>query len=373
MLILAEITSRVLWPKTMGTPGFAVPDPQRFYVLNKNYKGWFQGHPTEINNFGMRHKINYKVGKDENTFRILILGDSVTFGDGNRLETTYPYQLEGMLKSWEPKVDWQVWNGGVPGYDAVTELRTLEEIGPIYNPDLVIVGTYQNDLYSRDFDYRKNSEASWLFKFRSLLIEHTYIYHQIKRMINVDMSSSIKNKFIFTAFGGREREKALFTKSLSTPDDVSKFKLKHQTINRKLAAIPEYSWHPMENGGASEIQYQSFEKANLELQNLHNSGKWDILFFLNIAPDISEDGTSFINGEQNSINQYMLDILSKGGVPVISSYEAFWSYSPYEVPEAGAHALGAANKVKASILLDHLKYKFNKSGDCLIGKITCSN
>ena len=54
MLVLAEVTSKILWPKTIGKPGFAIPDPQRFYVLKKNYKGWFQGQPVEINNFGMR-------------------------------------------------------------------------------------------------------------------------------------------------------------------------------------------------------------------------------------------------------------------------------------------------------------------------------
>ena len=371
-LSFAEVTSRILWPKTMGKPGFAVPDPQRFYILAKNYEGWFQGHPVETNNFRMRDNKDYKVEKKANTFRILLLGDSVTFGDGNRLEATYPYQLENMLKSWEPKVDWQVWNAGVPGYDAVTELRTLESIGPIYEPDLVIVGTYQNDIYSRDFKYRKNAKSTWLYKFRSFLIEKTYLYHQVKRMINVDMSSAVKSKFIFSAFGSKEREESLLRRAKSTPVDVSEFPLKHQTINRKSAPMPESDWHPMKNGGAEQVEYKSFEKANSEFQSLHNSGRWDILFFLNIAPDISSDGSKFINGNQNSINKYMLDILGKEGFPVLSSYEAFWSYSPSEVPEAGAHALATANKVKASLLLEYLKNKFMQSGECLIGNTSCS-
>ena len=47
------------------------------------------------------------------------------------------------------------------------------------------------------------------------------------------------------------------------------------------------------------------------------------------------------------MNKYFVDLLGKDGVPVVSSYDAFWSYSPSEVPQAGGHSLANANKVKA--------------------------
>ena len=378
-LVFAEIAARVLWPTTWGVPAFAVPDPQRFYVLAKNYKGWWQDQPVQTNNFRMRDNRDYKVEKEANTFRILLLGDSVTFGDGNRLEETWAYQLENMLKSWEPNVDWQVWNAGVPGYDAVTELRTLKAIGPIYNPDLVIIGTYENDVMSRIFNYRENAKATWLYELRSFLVKNSYLYHQLKRALNVAADSNRKaiiGKFIFSAFGDQEREQRLLGPGYTMPVDVSKFKLKHQTVNRKSAAIPESEYHPSKNGilgvPPTDERYKSFEKANVELQNFHKSGRWDILFFINIAPDISSDGKEFVNGIHNGMNQYFLDLLGKDGVPVVSSYDAFWSYSPTEVPGAGDHSLATANKVKASILLDHLKNKFKQSGECIIGNISCS-
>ncbi|MDB4139225.1 hypothetical protein N9746_01755 [Candidatus Thioglobus sp.] len=378
-LVFAEITARVLWPTTWGIPAFAVPDPQRFYVLAKNYKGWWQDQPVQTNNFRMRDNRDYKVEKEANTFRILLLGDSVTFGDGNRLEETWPYQLENMLKSWEPNVDWQVWNAGVPGYDAVTELRTLKAIGPIYNPDLVIIGTYENDVMARNFDYRENAKATWLYELRSFLVKNSYLYHQLKRALNVAAESNRKaiiGKFIFSAFGDREREQRLLGPGYTMPVDVSKFELKHETVNRKSAAIPESEYHPSKNGildlPPTDTRYKDFEKANVELQNFHKSGRWDILFFINIAPDISSDGKEFVNGIHNGMNQYFLDLLGKDGVPVVSSYDAFWSYSPTEVPGAGGHSSATANKVKASILLDHLKNKFKQSGECIIGNISCS-
>src|SRR5439155_5599961 len=81
-----------------------------------------------------------------NTFRILVLGDSVTFGHGSVYEHTYPYLLEQRLKAWNPKIDWQVWNAAVPGYNTSQELAQLLEVGDRFKPDLVVVGFFENDL-----------------------------------------------------------------------------------------------------------------------------------------------------------------------------------------------------------------------------------
>ena len=43
---------------------------------------------------------------------------------------------------------------GLPAYEMESDLKTLEDIGPIYKPDLVIVGFYENDLGAPTFDYQ---------------------------------------------------------------------------------------------------------------------------------------------------------------------------------------------------------------------------
>ena len=75
-----------------------------------------------------------------------MLGDSVTFGHGSVYETTYPRLLEERLRRWRPDVDWQVWNAAVPGYNTSQELAHLLEVGGRFQPDLVIVGFFENDL-----------------------------------------------------------------------------------------------------------------------------------------------------------------------------------------------------------------------------------
>src|SRR5438045_2276978 len=141
-----EVWTRVRWDDRKGTPGFFVSHPVRIQQLGADYNGWFAGVPVTINHLGFRDSRNYDLAKSERTVRILVLGDSVTFGHGSVYEHAYPFLLERRLKAWRPDVDWQVWNLGVPGYNTSQELEHLKEIGPVFSPDLVIVGFFENDL-----------------------------------------------------------------------------------------------------------------------------------------------------------------------------------------------------------------------------------
>ena len=55
-----------------------------------------------INSLGFRDRREYSLEKPPNTFRILVLGDSVTFGHGTLDDTTYPYLLEQQLRAGRP-------------------------------------------------------------------------------------------------------------------------------------------------------------------------------------------------------------------------------------------------------------------------------
>ena len=69
--------------------------------LAPEYTGWFAGVPVHINQLGFA-TIASTAGEGPATFRILVLGDSVTFGHGSVCEHTYPYLLEQRLKAWRP-------------------------------------------------------------------------------------------------------------------------------------------------------------------------------------------------------------------------------------------------------------------------------
>ena len=111
-----------------------------------------------------------------------MLGDSVTFGHGSVYEHAYPFLVEQRLKAWRPDIDWQVWNLGVPGYNTSQELAQLLEVGPRLNPDLVVVGFYENDIV----DNFPVHDPTWLARTRSVamsfLYRHSYSIEFYKRV-----------------------------------------------------------------------------------------------------------------------------------------------------------------------------------------------
>ena len=146
MAAAVEVWVRANWEPRKGQPGFFLTDAARGQRLAANYDGWFAGVPVHINSFELRDQREYDLAKGPTTFRILVLGDSVTFGHGSVSEHAYPYLFEQRLKAWRPDIEWQVWNAAVPGYNTSQELAHLLHVGPRFQPDLVVVGFFENDL-----------------------------------------------------------------------------------------------------------------------------------------------------------------------------------------------------------------------------------
>jgi lysophospholipase L1-like esterase len=98
-----------------------------------------------INSVGFRDRehARRKSGAD---FRIVVLGDSVTFGYGVAEDETYPKRLEALLARRAPRSRAEVLNFGVGGYNAYNEAMLFADLGPAYEPDLVLVQFCINDL-----------------------------------------------------------------------------------------------------------------------------------------------------------------------------------------------------------------------------------
>ena len=97
-----------------------------------------QGNPIIINGHGFRGD-EVPVEKRAGMFRILVLGDSVAFGQGVREEDTFSKQLEGLLNEDPSGPTVEVLNAGVRGYNTFQELLLLKEGGLAFDPDLVLV------------------------------------------------------------------------------------------------------------------------------------------------------------------------------------------------------------------------------------------
>src|SRR4030095_14083069 len=106
----------------------------------------------EINSFGFRDR-EFSLQKPPGTFRILMLGDSYTFGIGSNLEDTFSKQLEKRLNAKGGGERFEVINGGCSSYSPILEYLFLVSKGLQVNPDLVILNYDLSDVqddYSSD-------------------------------------------------------------------------------------------------------------------------------------------------------------------------------------------------------------------------------
>lgn len=93
------------------------------------------------NNDGLNDVQNYSVSKEINTFRIITLGDSFTYGQFVNTKNNWTEILENKLnaKKMCKNIDkFEVINFGVPGYDPTYEVEQYHQKGSKYNPDLIV-------------------------------------------------------------------------------------------------------------------------------------------------------------------------------------------------------------------------------------------
>jgi hypothetical protein len=99
----------------------------------------------EINEHGLRDDPGVGPGKEPNTFRVLMLGDSFVMGFTVEREDLFVDQLEGWWRSEERRVD--VVNAGTEGWSTDQEVAWFLANAEAYDPDLVLLFPYENDLY----------------------------------------------------------------------------------------------------------------------------------------------------------------------------------------------------------------------------------
>ena len=360
LLVLAlatEVWVRARWDPRRGRPGFYLSDAVRGERLAPNYDGWFAGVPVHIDSLELRDPREYALEKKPNTFRILVLGDSVTFGHGSVYERTYPYLTEQMLRRWRPDIDWQVWNAGVPGYNTSQELAQLVDVGPRFQPDLVIVGFYENDVIGNERPRTASlPERAWA-QILSAARRHIYSLELYKRTyLTLAWRMSASEAY-------RRRLEHLPTEtSLLRMADATSPRQELTTFDRltdeEVRAVDcKYGMR----AGAEVIDaikheptYDAWVDAVRQLQAFNRTGRYHIGFFINHVPPVCPDGDVFYDGGAKRLDRFYLDMMSDG-TPAVSSFDAFLRVRPSQMPDAREHAIGNANLVKAEVLFAFLR------------------
>jgi len=357
MAVGVEAWVRMSWDDRRGTPGFLVSHPTRGQRLGINYDGWFAGVPVKTNALGFRSTRADVLEKDPNTFRILLLGDSVTFGHGAVHD--YPSLLESELKKWRGDVDWQVWNLGVPGYNTSQELTYLREVGPLSAPDLVIVGFYINDIIGNAPAPSPSIVRTSSSRALAFLQEHWYSTEFYKRIALTAAWRMSGSEGFRRRFDNLESEEKMSAKlgevEAAREQAITPF---DRFSEAEAAALKCAGGMPPSAKDLAELQSQpdwpAFVESVRGFQAVDRTREYRIVFFLNLVPPVCPDGDFFYDGKSIE-HEYFLKLFSAAGTPTVSVYPAFLRVRPSQMPRAEAHAIGNANQLKAETLFAYLR------------------
>ncbi len=135
-VIILEVGLRV-WLKN----DHSVPNDRDIFFR----KNWDEKYGT-LNSLGFRDD-EVTRPKQTNTFRIIVLGDSLTFGQGiKNLDDIWTEILENRLNQLSNRDSYEVVNLAKQGYNVRQYLETLINTGLTLEPDLVMIGFFINDI-----------------------------------------------------------------------------------------------------------------------------------------------------------------------------------------------------------------------------------
>jgi hypothetical protein len=155
-ILLAEIFVRIFYPESHDHVL-----PSGLYE-NDGYLGWKLSKEKSVNHHSSLFDVNYctnsfgfrdkkrTIKKKHNEFRILLYGDSQTFGWGNPVEKRFSNLLEESL----PNVE--IWNLSVPAYGLDQEILSYKK--DVFETDAVIffVSGYTLSRINYDYLYQKS-------------------------------------------------------------------------------------------------------------------------------------------------------------------------------------------------------------------------
>ena len=160
-----EASWRLRWVKRQKTGRriyYAFDDyhPTRGWALRPNLRDVpaFGGKTLSSNSRGLRGAREYSLVKPAGFSRIVVLGDSFTFGEDVGDDETWPRRLEELMPGTE------VLNLGVHGYGHDQMLLYLREEGLKYRPDVVVVGFLPDDMERNVVAFRDYAKPRFVLR-----------------------------------------------------------------------------------------------------------------------------------------------------------------------------------------------------------------
>jgi lysophospholipase L1-like esterase len=157
-------------------------NPAIGHVHIPNAEAYLMGVDVNINSDGFRDQ-EYPVERT-NKYRIVVLGDSLTFGWGVEQDKTYEHLLEEMLSESRPT---EMINTGHGNYNTSQQVALFKEKGLKYNPDKVVVFYFINDAEVTPV----RSDWLWVSRLRSV----TFLWSRMRGLLSRGSSGQTFESF----------------------------------------------------------------------------------------------------------------------------------------------------------------------------------
>jgi len=143
-LLVIEMCLRLLYgaPPSWRTPQVKHQLTNYGYKFVPHQATYTGGSPVSTNAHGFRGP-GWVLPKPSGTFRVMVLGDSLSFGTLVGYEDTFAARLQQGLRARAPGAEVILTAAG--GWDTAQEVAFLEQEGVEYQPDAVVLAFYYND------------------------------------------------------------------------------------------------------------------------------------------------------------------------------------------------------------------------------------
>lgn len=226
-------------PEKHGLAPIYEPEGPVYKIMKPNVSTWSDSQNTPVyhvrtNSDGFRDE-EFEKPPPNNTIRILVIGDSFTYGWGLNESERYSDLTEKKLDSaTDSKV--QVVTAGTPSWGIKDYYKVLKHRGLSYEPDIVVLGLYKNDYHSmrehdRIFDrireeYNKSdySKSEWwqqivpseykegTDKIRERPLKESDLYEYTLKIDELGQEENFQT-FFYQIYPMEEREKNILEKA----------------------------------------------------------------------------------------------------------------------------------------------------------------
>ncbi len=159
VILVLEVCLRIFAPQDLIRAMAIRLDPELIYTLTPSHEAFLKGTDTrkfhlKTNTLGLRDR-EILFNKAPGVYRILLLGDSTSMGEGVEIDDIYLKRLERLLNRESRHVE--TINAAIRGYGNDQSFLLYRRLGKRFTPDLVILAFFTQN----DFDDNWNGQ---LFK-----------------------------------------------------------------------------------------------------------------------------------------------------------------------------------------------------------------